>query len=64
LVETLKFLIPRVFYDINVPLFLPLYAERRLYDLRLIRNLERRLNKKVKGQINFSSGINLIELNG
>lgn len=45
-----------VFYDMTVPLFLPLYADRRLHDLRLINREERRTNKKIRGQINFSSG--------
>jgi hypothetical protein len=43
-------------YDSNVPLFLPLYAERRLYDLRLIAREEVAQKKKIKGQLNFSSG--------
>jgi hypothetical protein len=43
-------------YDSNVPLFLPLYADRRLHDLRLIAKEEVAQRKKVKGQINFSSG--------
>lgn len=43
-------------YDINVPLFLPLYAERRLYDLRMIAQEEERLQQRIQGQVIFSSG--------
>lgn len=43
-------------YDINVPLFLPLYIDRRLYDLRLIAQIEKNTGKKINGHIIFSSG--------
>ncbi len=50
-----------VSFDVDVPLFLPLYAERRSYDLRLIAGDEeqkRRGNpgKRMDGQLLFSSG--------
>lgn len=53
-----------VSFDIDVPLGLPLYAERRLHDLRLIARdeLEGRLGRgplagsRMQGQIVFSSG--------
>jgi hypothetical protein len=46
-----------VSYDIDVPLFLPLYAERRLHDLRLLAEDERTLGgRPMGGQMNFSSG--------
>ncbi|MGB1062746.1 MAG: hypothetical protein ACPGZU_21565, partial [Ketobacter sp.] len=44
-----------VSYDIDVPLFLPLYADRRLFDLRLIARDESNGNP-IQGQVNFSSG--------
>ena len=44
-----------VSYDIDVPLFLPLYADRRLFDLRLIARDEGNGNP-IQGQVNFSSG--------
>ena len=39
-------------YDINVPLFLPVYAQRRVHDLRLLKQDQLEL----EGQIIFSSG--------
>ncbi|MCA9591425.1 MAG: hypothetical protein KC657_39285 [Myxococcales bacterium] len=55
-----------VSFDVDVPLFLPIYAERRLSDLRLIRSDEdggrtgRGANagkgKRMQGQLFFSSG--------
>ncbi len=42
--------------DIDVPLFLPLYGQRRLYDLRKIAWRERNENFKIDGQMNFDSG--------
>lgn len=51
-------------FDIDVPLFLPVYAQSRLNDLRLIANDERQGNMgrgehagaHIQGQVNFSSG--------
>jgi hypothetical protein len=51
-------------YDVNVPLFLPLYAERRLHDLRLIAHDEDQglvgrgahAGSRIDGQMVFSSG--------
>jgi hypothetical protein len=51
-------------YDIDVPLFLPVYAERRLHDLRLIAKEEQagrlgvgdHAGSRVQGQIFFTSG--------
>ncbi len=45
-----------VSFDVDVPLFLPIYADRRLADLRLIAKDEERLGKKMDGQLVFSSG--------
>ncbi|MEZ6183660.1 MAG: hypothetical protein R3F62_01465 [Planctomycetota bacterium] len=53
-----------VSFDIDVPLFLPLYAERRLYDLREIDRAERaglvgsgaQAGSRIDGQMVFSSG--------
>lgn len=53
-----------VSYDIDVPLFLPLYADRRLYDLRLLASDEQQgkmgvgvhQGSRMDGQITFSSG--------
>lgn len=53
-----------VSYDIDVPLFLPIYLDRRLYDLRLIAEDERagrmgrgeHAGSRIQGQVNFSSG--------
>ena len=50
--------------DVDVPLFLPLYAERRLHDLRLIAREELagafgsdgKRGSRIQGQVNFSSG--------
>jgi hypothetical protein len=43
-------------YDIDVPLFLPLYASARLFDLRLIARTQILTNKYLQGQMNFASG--------
>jgi hypothetical protein len=51
-------------FDVDVPLFLPIYAERRLHDLRIIAELEHRgemgegdhAGARIQGQIFFSSG--------
>jgi hypothetical protein len=51
-------------FDINVPLFLPVYAQNRLHDLRLIASDEDMglvgtgtlAGSKIQGQIDFSSG--------
>jgi len=53
-----------VSYDVDVPLFLPLYAQRRLHDLRLIADDEikgrtgsgARKGSRIQGQMTFSSG--------
>ncbi|KAJ3101562.1 hypothetical protein HDU96_009932 [Phlyctochytrium bullatum] len=45
-----------VSFDIDVPLFLPLYAERRVHDLRLLASDEDALGKRMDGQLIFSSG--------
>ncbi len=53
-----------VSFDIDVPLFLPVYMDRRLYDLRLIAADEDsgRMGRgdyagsRIQGQVNFSSG--------
>lgn len=53
-----------VSFDVDVPLFLPLYAERRLHDLRLIAADEvaglvgegTRGGSRIQGQVLFSSG--------
>ncbi|MCA8920922.1 MAG: hypothetical protein KDD82_03870 [Planctomycetes bacterium] len=53
-----------VSFDIDVPLFLPVYAERRLYDLRQIDAAERagqvgqgaQAGSRIDGQMVFSSG--------
>jgi hypothetical protein len=42
--------------DIDVPLFLPIYGQRRLHDLRRIAEREIRTQIKVSGQMNFDSG--------
>lgn len=44
-----------VSYDIDVPLFLPVYADRRLFDLRLIAR-DDAVGSPIQGQVNFSSG--------
>src|SRR5207248_791260 len=43
-------------YDIDVPLFLPAYAERRVADLRTLANDERATGRRMDGQMIFSSG--------
>lgn len=50
-----------VSYDIDVPLFLPVYAYRRVHDLRMIARDEtygemKRKNAHIHGQVIFSSG--------
>jgi hypothetical protein len=42
--------------DVDVPLFLPLSGQRRLYDLRRTAKSEIDGNFKVTGQMNFESG--------
>ncbi|CAE7457216.1 unnamed protein product, partial [Symbiodinium microadriaticum] len=42
--------------DVDVPLFLPLSGQRRLYDLRKTAHLELQNNLKTQGQMNFESG--------
>lgn len=44
-----------VSYDVDLPLFLPLYAERRVHDLRLFA-AEEKNRKPMDGQMIFSSG--------
>lgn len=46
----------RVNVDIDVPLFLPLYGQRRHHDLRNIAQRERATNTRIQGQMNFDSG--------
>lgn len=50
-----------VSYDVDVPLFLPVYAYRRVHDLRMIAQDEdsgdmKKANAKIQGQSIFSSG--------
>lgn len=50
-----------VSFDVDVPLFLPVYAERRLHDLRLIAGDEtgkrfENTGERIDGQLVFSSG--------
>lgn len=45
-----------VSFDIDVPLFLPLYAKKRLVDIQTIRNTEILKNQRINGQMIFSSG--------
>lgn len=45
-----------VSFDVDVPLFLPVYADRRLYDLRVLAKDEETKHKKMDGQLVFSSG--------
>ncbi|MFO0725787.1 MAG: hypothetical protein U1E65_18530 [Myxococcota bacterium] len=45
-----------VSFDIDVPLFLPVYADRRLHDLRLIVADETAAGHLMDGQLSFSSG--------
>lgn len=42
--------------DVDVPLFLPLSGQRRLYDLRRTARLESAQHVKIQGQGNFESG--------
>ncbi|KAJ1565596.1 hypothetical protein HK096_001586 [Nowakowskiella sp. JEL0078] len=42
--------------DIDVPLFLPTYAERRLYDLELVIKDQEQSTNELDGQLIFSSG--------
>jgi hypothetical protein len=42
--------------DVDVPLFLPLSGQRRLYDLRRTARLEAQGGYKISGQMNFESG--------
>lgn len=42
--------------DIDVPLFLPLYGQRRQHDLRRIALREAREGFRIDGQMNFDSG--------
>ena len=42
--------------DVDVPLFLPIYAQRRLHDLRRIAGREIREGFRIQGQMNFDSG--------
>ncbi len=42
--------------DVDVPLFLPIYAQRRLYDLRRIASLEKASGAHIHGQMVFDSG--------
>jgi hypothetical protein len=37
--------------DIDVPLFLPLYGQRRLHDLRRIAHKEREIGASIQGQV-------------
>ena len=46
----------RVNVDVDVPLYLPLSGQRRLYDLRRTARLERQGAFKISGQMNFESG--------
>ena len=43
-------------FDINVPLFLPLYADRRISDLRQMQAIEKDDGVQFDGQMNFCSG--------
>lgn len=43
-------------YDIDVPLFLPLYASARLQDLRRLAKAEKEKGIQLMGQSNFESG--------
>ena len=47
---------PAVGVDINVPLFTPVYADRRLFDLRYIAAMEDSTGLSIDGQTNFDSG--------
>ena len=46
----------RVNVDIDVPLFLPLYGQRRLRDLQNIAIREKQSGVRIRGQMNFDSG--------
>lgn len=48
--------VTRVNVDIDVPLFLPLYGQRRLQDLRHIAAREQKEGFRMRGQMNFDSG--------
>jgi hypothetical protein len=50
------FFVDRVNVDIDVPLFLPLSGQRRLYDLRRTARLEDAAGVSMHGQMNFESG--------
>eukprot|EP00043_Microstomoeca_roanoka_P012301 m.118520 g.118520 ORF g.118520 m.118520 type:complete len:806 (+) comp15451_c2_seq1:171-2588(+) len=43
-------------YDINAPLFLPLYALGRVGDLRYIKETENQANHMIDGHVDFDSG--------
>lgn len=45
-----------VSFDVDVPLFLPIYGDRRLSDLQLLASDEKANGKKMDGQLYFSSG--------
>lgn len=45
-----------VSYDIDVPLFLPVYAYRRINDLHLLMDSENTAGNPLQGQLTFSSG--------
>lgn len=42
--------------DVDVPLFLPIYGQRRLHDLRRLAGREWREGFRIDGQMNFDSG--------
>ena len=42
--------------DIDVPLFLPIYGQRRVHDLRRIAHKEKSGTGRIDGQMNFDSG--------
>ena len=50
------YLLVRVNVDIDVPLFLPIYGQRRLHDLRRIAGREVKEGFRIDGQMNFDSG--------
>eukprot|EP01117_Protostelium_nocturnum_P012065 TRINITY_DN4419_c0_g1_i4.p1 TRINITY_DN4419_c0_g1~~TRINITY_DN4419_c0_g1_i4.p1 ORF type:complete len:796 (+),score=205.82 TRINITY_DN4419_c0_g1_i4:57-2444(+) len=43
-------------YDIDVPLFLPIYARSRLFDMRKIAKFEESVGRRMHGTCNFDSG--------
>ena len=49
--------------DVDVPLFLPIYAQRRQHDLRRIAGREIKENFRIDGQMNFDSGESYILYN-